>query len=582
MGGNLSAYNRNGNYYDVYPHMFCEWFHNFWKLAEDLGLYRERNFEKRSESGFLRPDDFPHYRVCADVGAFRTGVKNLLSGVLTLPELFIGEYTVLDLLARGDMEMDFLENQTLNDFVVNRPYATPAVTRFFDEAVNNIWSINSYLSSARAYQRFAKYQFREPSPQCWVLKGDSYQTLIKPLCKKLEELGCSFQKLTEVTGVSVRDGRVAEISYSKKDDNDKEIAAGTVPIDNLIIAATPASLGELIFAKALDKSGAKSDAKSIVSQLPQLANVRRLGSDPLPVLYVTFRRPPPHIPPYYVALMDSKYSLTFVKVKELSERQGKTVIAIAASDFDALPVKFAIKRVREALGRVQFSVVDWMSRDDELIDAALPILNEFRRYVPINVGTGWGDSNSDVEWNDTFFQPNLDQQLFVNQVGSQHMCTKVHYPEIQNLYFAGNACANPITIATVESGVYSGLQAAQAVVEQHRGAAKPKPVPIIEPEVYPTPLLFAWKIMLAPYAALAKLWIEADTLGKDVMGAGSRPSGLAGAHAGSELRQSAIAAVNAGWKLATPFGAKSCVSNPLTGRNASRHRMARRSVEFVL
>ena len=29
MGGNLSAVQRNGVYYDVYPHMFAEWFHNF-------------------------------------------------------------------------------------------------------------------------------------------------------------------------------------------------------------------------------------------------------------------------------------------------------------------------------------------------------------------------------------------------------------------------------------------------------------------------------------------------------------------------------------------------------------------------
>ncbi len=157
-------------------------------------------------------------------------------------------------------------------------------------------------------------------------------------------------------------------------------------------------------------------------------------------------------------------------------------------------------------------------------------------------------SEEPVDWHNTFFQPNLDQQLFINQVGSQQWCPKVCYPEIRNLYFAGNTCANPITIATVELAVYSGLQAAQRVVEQYRGAAKLDPVPIIEPEAYPTPLLFAWKIMLSPYAALAKLWVEADKLGKDVMGAGSRPGGLAGAHAASVLGRSAAAAATEWWK----------------------------------
>ena len=202
----------------------------------------------------MRQNDFPHYRICTDIGAFNTGLKNLFSGVLSLPEMFLANYTILDALARGDMDGDFLENQTLNDFIVNRPYATAAVTRFFDEAVNNIWSINSYLSSARAYQRFAKYQFREPSPLCWVLKGDTYQSLIKPLCDKLEGLKCSIRTNTEVTGVTVRNGRVAEIFYPG--------AAEPVPVDNLIIAATPASLGELVFAKASDKSDAKGNQSS--------------------------------------------------------------------------------------------------------------------------------------------------------------------------------------------------------------------------------------------------------------------------------------------------------------------------------
>ena len=150
--------------------------------------------------------------------------------------------------------------------------------------------------------------------------------------------------------------------------------------------------------------------------------------------------------------------------------------------------------------------------DPALNDATRLILNEFRRYVPINL-------DSDVDWDNTFFQPNLEQKLFINQVGSQHWCTKVRYSEIHNLYFAGNTGENPVTIATVESAVYSGLLAAQAVVAQNRSAAGQTPVPITALEAYPAPLLFAWKVMLSPYAALAKLWVEADALRKDAMAA---------------------------------------------------------------
>jgi hypothetical protein len=350
LGGNLSGVRRMGVYHDIYPHMFAQWFHNFWKLTEDIGLTKGRDFERRSECAFLRSNDFPHYRVGVDIGAFRTGLKNLSSGILSLPEMFLVNYTVLDALVCGDMDGDFLQNQTLNDFIVNRPYATPAVTQFFNATVNNIWSINSYLSSARAYQRFAKYQFREPSPLCWVLKGSSYQSFIEPLRKRLEELHCTLMEHTEVTGVTVREGKVTDISFEGivYDADGLELnktAPQTDTIDNLIIASSPASLGELVFSKAKTGSSARSGARSIVSLLPRLANVRRLGSEPLPVLYGSFRRALPNIPPYYVALLDSKYSLTFVQIERLSGPQ-KTVMAIAASDFDSIPIKFAIKTAR--------------------------------------------------------------------------------------------------------------------------------------------------------------------------------------------------------------------------------------------
>jgi hypothetical protein len=540
MGGNLSAVNHNGAYYDVYPHMFAEWFHNFWKLADDIGLKRHQHFERRRDCGFLAPGDFPHYRVCTDIGAFRTGLKNLSSGVISLPEMFLANYTILDAIARGDTDKEFLENQSLNDFIVNRPYATPGVTHFFNTVVRNVWSIDSYLSSALAYQRFAKYQFREPSPQCWVLKGNAYQNFVEPLLEVLEP-HADINTNAEVTGVTVRDGKVTAISY-------KDLASGLErdrDVDGLIIAASPASLGDLIFAPAT-KDRSDAAAHSIVSLLPDLANVRRLASDPLPVLYVTFKRKLAHIPSYYVALLDSKYSLTFVRIEELSGPH-KTVLAVAASDFDALPVRLK-KELVQAIDDKGFMRALSLDVKKQLKHAVHPILKEFRRYVPF-------EPEEDVDWDNTFFQPNLDQQLFLNQVGSQRWTTEVNYPQINNLYFAGNSCTNSIMIATVESGVYSGLQAAHAVVQRHRHHLDA--VPIIEPEGYPTSALLAWKIMLAPYAALAKIWVEADTLLNDTMGTRPRPRALPGGRAVSEIGRSLERAAVEWWKAADSFWRRS-------------------------
>ena len=434
--------------------------------------------------------------------------------------MFIADYTILDLLSEGAMRKGFLENQTLNDFVADRYYATPAVTEFFNATVTNVWSIDSYLSSALSYQSYAKYQFREPTPQCWVLKGDSYQQIVTPLLVKLRKFGCTIQTSTAVTGVTVQDGKVASISHS--DDGGQ---SQVQPVDNLIIAVPPASLADIIFTKS---SGA-AEGSSIVSVLPQLANVRRLASNPLPLLYVRFRRKLPDIPQFYVALLDSKYSLTFVEVKKLSERDQTTVLAIAASDFNALPVNLA-----NPVDRSGALHSDWMASNPVLPEAAFLILSEFQRYVPFKLGHSFMDPDSDVNWDDTFFQPNLDQQLFINEVGSQNYCPTVNYSAIQNLYFAGDTCVNPITIATVESGVYSGLQAANALARKYRL----DPVRIIEPQSYPTALLWPWKIMLQPYAVVAKMWADLE----NAAGVGSSSRGGRAANPKASVGQTAAAA----------------------------------------
>jgi hypothetical protein len=253
------------------------------------------------------------------------------------------------------------------------------------------------------------------------------------------------------------------------------------------------------------------------------------------VLYVAFSRKMAEIPNYYVALLNSKYSLTFVKVEELSGSE-KTVLALAASDFDAIPIKLAVDR---ALKRASKQHQPWWTMlldDPELAHAARLILSEFKRYVSF-------DMDKDIDWGNTFFQPNLDQRLFINQVGSEHWCTQVNYPQVENLYFAGSTTKNPIMIATVEASVYSGLDAARTLVERYRKALDLKPVPVAVPEGYPTALLLAWKIMLAPYAAFAKLWVDADAVREAAMTKDWRKGAQAGSRAVSNLGRGAESAI---------------------------------------
>jgi hypothetical protein len=105
----------------------------------------------------------------ADNGSLKTFLPNLLSGVLTIPEMFLATYTILDLLAHEGFPSDYLDNQSLNDFVLNRPYSTKAVGHSLILRCT-IYGLSTISLSADSYLYFAKYQFREPSPQSWVLK----------------------------------------------------------------------------------------------------------------------------------------------------------------------------------------------------------------------------------------------------------------------------------------------------------------------------------------------------------------------------------------------------------------------------
>jgi hypothetical protein len=110
--------------------------------------------------------------------------------------------------------------------------------------------------------------------------------------------------------------------------------------------------------------------------------------------------------------------------------------------------------------------------------------------------------------------------LFINEVGSEQWRPKVSYLEkISNLFFAGDFCENPITIATVEAAVVSGLQAANAL---GRNENIGNVIEIIQPDYYPQSLMAVLKLVLAPYAVGAKCW-SASSGSFDTMnwGAGS-------------------------------------------------------------
>lgn len=99
VGGNLGYYHpKDGpdpqaRYYDVYTHMYSDFYHNFWDLVEgDLGLKKKgpgADFEPRSSVKFLKQGSFPQFNALADTGALGAVWQNLLSGMASPSQMFL-------------------------------------------------------------------------------------------------------------------------------------------------------------------------------------------------------------------------------------------------------------------------------------------------------------------------------------------------------------------------------------------------------------------------------------------------------------------------------------------------------------
>ena len=476
IGGNLRISK-------VFPHMFLNWYNNFWQLAADLGLRRDQDFEPITGFKFLEKGKFPEFMEWTNLGSAKTVWDNLRSGVAPIPDLFLAAYAVLDLLSQRFDSTQILSRISVNDFLASRPYASNRMAQLHDDFLQTIWSLHSYLTSAASYQDFIKYSFRHPEPQLWRLRGDIDANLLNPLKARLAGLGCSINTQRMVSKVDLKNDRVASITVSYPDGTNET----TVPVENLVLSVPPKWLAYLVMGEwsVAGVSPGKASQRA-VTILPQLAQLRRLRTEPIPVVDVYFNKNIPNIPREYVALLGSLYDLTFAEIP--SGQPNTTAIAVAASDFYALP---------EAIKRKPVGIEDVMNLDGH------EILLELSAYLGFNPGTFWGDPDSDIDWGKTTFSDNTEHELFVDEVGCEQWCLEPSVDRIANIFFAGDFCKTSVSIATVEAAVMSGLNAASALWKKQPRGSK---VEIYEPDAYPREAILILKTLLFPHAVAAKLW----------------------------------------------------------------------------
>lgn len=493
VGGNLAGFDEGGVQYDVYPHLFGEWYHNFWKLVEgDLKLTRGdsggTSFEPRYTFKVLDRGRFPNY---IDLLNVKSPGKNLFSGLASPADMFLWAYSAIDGLSYSDVDDDALDRISVDGFLRTRPYTTAEVSTLHDSIVMTIWSLHSDQTSAAAYRRFVEHNVPLPNPLAWLLTGNLGTKLMQPLQRKIEALGGVFKMQTRVSEVVVAgsngQGATARVeavktratTYDKKSGRQavgKTMTTVLGPSDSIILAVSPAALGNLVTHGA--------EGKRIVDRLQTLSEVRRLTAEPIPVLNLYFNRKLPNIPKENILLRDSLYDLTVLDLEQLwhddpmMSKNGKrrTVLCVAASDYYALP-------------------------SDNEDQQKQHILHELRKYIPFD--------DDDVDKDCTYFDTNTDDKLFLNVVGGRQWQPESHYPKaIANLFFAGDCTINPVRMATVESAVVSGLQAARGIWQ---AAPLGPPIELQVTDALPLPLVVALKSWLAPWAFAAKCWSNMTT-----------------------------------------------------------------------
>jgi phytoene dehydrogenase-like protein len=483
LGGDLaSRRGAAGELDDVYPHMFLNWYGNFWQLFDDhVGGPRELRFSSFDGLNFLVPGSFPTFLKLTDPYDPRRILQNVWSGCVSPADMLLTGYAAVDLVAERLQPTALLDEISVTGFFHSRPYMTTAAAAFHDSFLTLVWGVPSAQAAASAYRRFLSFNYRVPTPSLWLLRGPSQELLTEPLQRSFESLGGSVALGTEVTRLTRNGRRISALQIRPTGGRGRGTTVDVGGRDVVVAVAAPA-LASLVRA---GPAGQRLDDEDAIPTLAELAQLRTVQ---LPVLSLWFTRRLPGLPPGPVGLHGSRYVLAFTDVSQswdVTNRPDVTILSVSASDPGGLPG----------------------GHDDRNRSNGFLMLRELARYLPglFDVGARWGDS-PDIDWMRTRYDANDDARLFLNEAGSDIWRPTTSSDAIDNVCFAGDYCVTEVDIATVEAAVTSGVQAAQAIVAR-RGVGAP--VEVLSPRTYAEWRFLALRYWLAPAALAAKAWSTA-------------------------------------------------------------------------
>jgi NAD(P)-binding Rossmann-like domain len=480
LGGNLGSRDAGGTELDVYPHMYLNWYRNFWSLLADAtGRPPRSRFEACSTIWQLNRGEYPRFRSVVDAYSPWNPVhvlENTFSGVGPPADMLVFGYAGVDLLAERFQQTVSVDDLSVSAFLRSRPYMTDRAAAAYDSFITMVWSLPSYLTSASAYQAYLGHCLADPTPAFWLPRGSAHDLVIGPLRAALTRAGAEIATGVQAVGVSCRAGQAQRLTLQNARFDKREgvfVREGeewSEDVEELVLAVTAPELSRLV------RTGGRGE--TIVDFMPEASQLSRLEALPIPILYVYFNSRLKGMPREPVGLLGSPLALAFTDVSQTWEGMGeRTVLALSCSDPHGLPR------------------TGWE-------DDAMTMLRELGGYLSFDAGDGWGSSDV-IDWERTRYDANADAQLFVNAIGTDMWRPKVHSEELANIWFAGDFCRNKVGLTTIESATTAGVEAAAGIVARHRIG---NPMVVREPPSLPDSL-YAWlRVAWAPSAAWAKTW----------------------------------------------------------------------------
>jgi hypothetical protein len=492
LGGNLGSRSAGGTELDVYPHMYLNWYRNFWSvLADATGRPPRESFTACSTIWQLRRGEYPRFRGLVDAYSPSNPVhlvENIFSGVGPPADMLVFGYAGVDLLAERFQETVAVDDLSVSAFLRSRPYMTDRAAAAYDSFITMVWSLPSYLTSASAYQAYLGHCVADPTPAFWLPRASAHELVIGPLREALTRAGAEIVTGVEAVGVSCRAGQAHRVTLQAARFDQRAGAfvregdESSEEVEELVLAVTAPELSRLV------RTGSRGE--TIVDVMPEASQLSRLEVLPIPILYVYFNSRLKRIPAEPVGLLSSPLALAFTDVSQTWGGLGeRTVLALSCSDPHGLPG------------------TGWE-------DDAMTMLRELAAYLEFDPGESWGASDA-IDWERTRYDANADAQLFVNAIGTETWRPRVHSEQLSNVWFAGDFCHNKVGLTTIESAVTAGVEAAAGIVTRHRVGA---PVQVYEPPSLPA-AMYAWlRIAWAPYIAGAKTWSGGSDALRDVCG----------------------------------------------------------------